>query len=599
MWSSHLFWKLFLPYAILVVMAVSVCMAFVSDRQEEQLFSQVERQLETAAKLVADRVRTRFSDGPTAELQSEVKRIGNATGNRFTVVDATGHVIADSFQDTPADVATMENHNSRQEFVQAAKDGKGTAKRESATLGITFLYHAVPVFENDEVLGFVRSARPIATIQDEVSAIRRVVWIMGLLVGLTCLTVTYWLTNRIVQPLQVLTEATALIGSGEYPQRVEVDTTDEVGTLARSFELMSKKLGTREKQLRENIQRQTTVLAGMIEGVIAVDRDQHVLFANVAAGRKLGFEPEEVENLPLLEVVRSHELRELVKQAFDSREHQQGEIKWRTDVQLYLEVNATPLPGQPCPGVVIVLHDVTDIKRLEGLREQFVSNVSHELKTPLSSIKAYTETLLCGALEDSENARSFLERIDQQADRLHDLILDMLSLARIESGEATLELTEVALADIVEQCLRAHEGRAVAGGVGLTNELGSAALQIRADEEGLLQILGNLVDNAIKYTPEGGNVTIRCREESGQAIIEVVDTGVGIAPVHLERLFERFYRVDKARSRELGGTGLGLSIVKHLCQSMGGNITVESTPNQGSTFRVSLPLSRSLVGQSR
>ena len=592
MWSTQLFWKLFLPFAALLVFAVGVCLSFVSYRQEDQLYSQVEEQLQAAALLVADRLQPQWAEGRSAELQEGVRRLGAVTKNRYTLVAVDGKVLADSEQESLEGVLAMDNHLNRKEFIAAKTSGKGTDIRRSATLGITFLYYAVPTTENGDILGYVRAARPVEAIKAEVRAIRQVLWIMGGFVGFTCVAVTYWLTTRIVGPLHALTEATAQIASGEYPQRLDIVTEDEVGTLARSFELMSQKLDSREKQLRENIQRQTTVLGGMIEGVIAVDRQQRVLFANVAAGRKLGFQPDEVEGWSLLEVVRSHELREIVQHALHEREHRQGEIQWKTDVQLTLEVTATPLPGSPCPGVVLVLHDVTDLKRLEGVRQQFISNVSHELKTPLSSIKAYTETLLSGALEDAKHARTFLSRIDDQADRLHDLILDMLSLARIEAGQLNLELTNVPLSEIVEQCVKANEARAVAGDLNLCNEVSDSGIEVMADEESLLQILSNLVDNAIKYTPAGGSVTIRCSEEQDEAVIEVVDTGVGIAQKHLERLFERFYRVDKARSRELGGTGLGLSIVKHLSQTMGGSVAVESEPHKGSIFQVRLPMAR-------
>src|SRR5690606_32957697 len=250
----------------------------------------------------------------------------------------------------------------------------------------------------------------------------------------------------------------------------------------------------------------------------------------------------------------------------------------------------TPLAGTPPAGVVLVLRDLTELKRLEGLRHQFVANVSHELKTPLSSIKAYTETLLNGAIDDTQYARHFLTRIDEQASRLHELILDLLTIARIESGQAALEIAPLALSGVVASCLRNYEERAKAGDISLDDQPRDSQLVVMADEESLGQILNNLVDNAIKYTPAGGTITVRCRAEENQAVIEVADTGVGIEPEHHGRLFERFYRVDKARSRELGGTGLGLSIVKHLCQAMQGSVAVESSLGQGTVFRVRLPL---------
>jgi two-component system phosphate regulon sensor histidine kinase PhoR len=298
--------------------------------------------------------------------------------------------------------------------------------------------------------------------------------------------------------------------------------------------------------------------------------------------------------------VRSYELRELVHQSLETGQPVHGEVTWHFRKKtLTLDVHATPIAGNPPPGVVLVLHDVTELKRLEGLRQQFVANVSHELKTPLSSIKAYTETLLNGALEDPQHARHFLTRIDDQASRLHELILDLLSLARIESGQAALEITNLPLQKVVAECLRDYEERARASGLAIVNQVDQSPLMVRADEEGLLQILGNLIDNAIKYTPAGGSITVRCREEANQAVIEVADTGVGIEPEHHSRLFERFYRADKARSRELGGTGLGLAIVKHLCHAMQGTVSVDSKPGQGSTFGVRLPLAESQRPENR
>lgn len=588
--SLQLFWKLFLAYAGLILLAVSACVAVVSGWQEDQLTEQVRRRLQVSAILLRSDVTRQMSLSRNEELQTLVRSLGQDTGTRFTIVDKDGVVLADSEQPALADVAEMENHLTRQEFVGASRKGEGTSHRSSPTLGVPFLYYAITIEQNGEIIGYVRAAQPIASIHEEVASIRHLIWLVGLVVGLTGLVITYWLTKRIVRPIRELTNATEDIAAGKYPSRISVPTGDELELLARSFEHMSKELNARERLLRESMQRHATVLGGMIEGVIAVDREQHVLFANVAAGRKFKFSPEDVEGKPLLEVVRSHELWKIVEQALQTREHCQGEIQWKSDLQLTLEVHATPLPGQPCPGVVLVLHDITDLKRLEGMRQQFVANVSHELKTPLSSIKAYTETLLSGALEDNRHARTFLSRIDVQADRLHDLILDMLSLARIESGQVTLDLADVPLAQVVENCLHEYEARADAAEINLENQVDSQSLKVRADEEGLLQILGNLVDNAIKFTPAGGTITIRSHTEGDLAAIEVVDTGIGIAAEHHERLFERFYRVDKARSRELGGTGLGLSIVKHLCQAMGGSITVESAPKRGSIFRVQIPL---------
>lgn len=590
MWSSRLFWKLFLTYAGLVLIALSVCVAIVSGWQEEQLVEQVRRRLHDSAALLRDDLGSRLVAGRSEALQQKVRNLGEQTQTRFTMVTREGLVLADSEQLGLAEVVEMENHRNRKEFVLASRSGEGVSQRNSSTLGVPFLYFALAVEQDNEIIGYVRAAQSMASIQEEVSSIRRLIWSVGLLIGLSGLATTYWLTQRIISPIQELTDAAEDIATGNYPERIGVHSSDELGILARSFENMNSELKSRENQLRTSSHRQQAVLGGMIEGVLAVDSRQKVLFANAAAGKALSFQPDQIEGHALLEVVRSHELREIVEQTLSSRELCQGELAWQADSIRTLKIHATPLPGEPCPGVVLVLHDVTELKRLEYLRQQFVANVSHELKTPLSSIKAYTETLLSGALEDKSNAPRFLRQIDDQADRLHDLILDMLSLARIESGNATLELINVPLQRVVTTSLADYEARSKSAQISLNHQSDCDSLEVRVDEESLQQIMSNLIDNAIKYTPSGGTISVWSHQEAGMAVIEVSDTGIGIAPEHQERLFERFYRVDKARSREMGGTGLGLAIVKHLCQAMGGSVSVESQFGRGSTFRVRIPL---------
>ena len=590
MWSSRLFWKLFVAYTGLILLAVSACMAIVSSWQEQQLLEQIRRRLHDSATLLSDDLVDPLINGPSELLQRKVRALGTQTETRFTLVARDGQVLADSEQESLLEVSAMENHLSRSEFLQAERNGEGLSRRISPTLGVPFLYFARTVKQSDEIIGFVRAAQPEATIRQEVSDIRQLILTVGLVVGISSLAISYWLTKRIVRPVQTLTSAAEDIAEGQFGHRIEVPRDDELGKLAKSFEHMRTELAQRETELRESVQRQTTVLSGMIEGVIAVDAESHILFANLAAGKILGFNPKEVEGYNLLEVVRSHELHEIVGQALKRKQLCQNEMQWQGEVLLTLDINATPIAGDPCPGVVLVLHDISELKRLEGLRQQFVANVSHELKTPLSSIKAYAETLNNGALEDEENARLFLTRIDDQADRLHDLIQDMLSLARIEAGTATLEIANVTLSKVAAQCIADSEPRAISGEVLLQNKILDDGLRLRADEEAIQQILSNLIDNAIKYTPAGGAVTLSCHQEKDTAVIEVADTGIGIGKEHHQRLFERFYRVDKARSRELGGTGLGLAIVKHLCQAVGGSVSVESEPDHGSIFRVKIPI---------
>ena len=452
-------------------------------------------------------------------------------------------------------------------------------------------YYAVRVERDGEPVGVVRAALPTEPIAAELAGLQRWIWTIGVLLSIAAVGVAYWVAARLTDPLRALAAAADAIAAGQHDFRLPAASggDDELSKLAAALNDVGRRLAQREGQLRSTSQTQATVLEAMTESVIAVDRLEKILFANASAARALGFDAARVEGHPLLEAVRSHELRAVVQQALRTRKPGSGEINWRGKTQRIFDILATPLPGDPLPGVVVVLRDVSEVKRLEQMRQQFIANVSHELKTPLSSIKAYTETLLGGALKDPVHGQRFLERIDEQANRLHQLIMDMLSLARIESSQAPLELANLPLGRVAQRIVADYERQAATKQVTIENTIAGFSITVRADEEALRQILSNLIDNAVKYTPPGGRVTISGRVDGSVVLGEVADTGPGIAPEHQSRVFERFYRVDKARSRELGGTGLGLSIVKHLTQAMGGSVEVKSQVGQGSTFTVRLP----------
>ncbi|MEM8678002.1 MAG: ATP-binding protein [Planctomycetota bacterium] len=368
----------------------------------------------------------------------------------------------------------------------------------------------------------------------------------------------------------------------------------EFGDVSDAFNEMIRQVDGRQQELQESVDRLSTVLASMDEGVIAVDDRQRILFANRAAGKLLDFDENAAVGERMLEVIRNHMLHEAVSEALANRDVSKKKLNRyelnsdATTSNQILSLKTTQLPGDPCPGVVMVLENVTELRRLEHLRQEFVANVSHELKTPLTAIKAYSETLLGGALEDQQNNRKFLTQIETEADRLHDLIIDMLRLAQIESGHEQFEMASVDLAAEMRDCIERHLAPAQRKQVELQIEESLSPMHVRADREGLREIVDNLIDNAIKYTERGGVVTARWTSRADRAVLEVSDTGIGIPQESLGRVFERFYRVDKARSRELGSTGLGLSIVKHMVQTFGGTVSAESEEGLGSTFRVEL-----------
>ena len=589
MWSSRFFWKLFLVYAGISLFLTAGSIGFVSHWQEAFARQQVDQRLRISTMLFREIVESSFPAEPSIELQHRVTDLAKKTGTRATLVAMDGTVMADSEQMTLADVKKMENHKERIELVQASKQGEGSSRRMSATLDIPMQYFALRIDRDNHPVGMIRIAVSVQDIEQEMAWIRRQVWTIAGISCLLTLVLTYWLVGHIVQPIGVLTQAAEAMTSGDYSQQVFLPYRDELGTLAEAFNRMSRAMSKRETQLRERSHQLVSVLEGMTEGVVAVDSDERILFANPSASKLLGVDLPHAVGRPLLEMVRQNSIHQAVSLVLSSGQPFHSEISLMHAGKSCVTLFVAPLSEQPEPGALLVLHDISDLRRLELLRQEFVANVSHELKTPLSSIKAYAETLREGAIYDPKINVSFISRIEEQTDRLHMLIQDLLSLARIESGKEAFDIVRVKVRDVVEASLEHHRATAESKQINLIQDEQSPDLEVMADAEGLREILDNLVDNGLKYTPPDGSVTVSWRRENNYAIIRVTDTGIGIPPEYHERLFERFFRVDKARSRELGGTGLGLSIVKHLAQSFGGSVSVESTPQAGSTFSVRLP----------
>jgi len=419
-------------------------------------------------------------------------------------------------------------------------------------------------------------------------------WV-GILLALALITVLV-LFLRTRQSLAEIERGVVALGEGRPTWHIALSRSGLAWSLARTFNVVAPRLEAKIALQEQDQQQLRAVLGGMSEGVIAIDARRRLLFANESANQLFDLDQTSVGRL-IPELIRSTEVQDAVESTLSNASpYHQSEVTVATRESVLrvhprtLAVHGTPLPGPP-PGAVLVFRDITELRRLERMRHDFVANASHELKTPLASIKAYTETLLDWALNDETLNVRFLERIDEQAERLNQLILDMLSLARLESGQEPFQHGPLSLAPVVVACLNRHKDRADSKSLKLSLDLDSVdeGTQIVADEEAIRQILDNLIDNAIKYTPDGGTVKVKCSRSEHSVTLEVADTGIGIPRDELNRVFERFYRVDKARSRELGGTGLGLSIVKHLVQSVGGHVEVTSRVGTGSQFIVRIP----------
>ncbi len=578
-----MFWRLFGIYGALLLLAVGTLGLILVNRVEQHSRQQIEHNLRNKARLLRETVRALPVDhGPA--LQERMEALSREIATRITLLDAQGRVIADSEKDP----AEMDNHAGRPEIVAAAANQFGTATRFSRTLGQPLMYVALRTDDPSGGVAYVRVALPLDQVQHQLAEIQRLVWSGAALTGLAAMLIAFLLARGLVRPLRELTQGAEQIAAGDYGHKVFAAGRDEVSTLARTFNHMSAQLRAQFRQLEADRQQLRAILSGMVEGVVALDAEQRILFVNDRAAQLLEFRSQAVVGRKLWEVFRVRSLQEMVTRALTGTEPCQEELRWAGPAPRSLLVHAARLTESPARGAVLVIHDTSELRRLERVRQEFVANVSHELKTPLAVIKACVETLIDGAVDDLENRTSFLDQIDDQADRLNALILDLLSLARIESGTEMFEFQEVALERVAAACLERHQARAEGNQQVLTAD-GATPVLAWADEEALSQILDNLVDNALKYTPAGGRIQVRWWAQGDAVCLEVQDTGIGIAERDLARIFERFYRVDRARSRELGGTGLGLAIVKHLAQAMHGSVAATSRLGQGTTFTVRLP----------
>jgi two-component system phosphate regulon sensor histidine kinase PhoR len=586
MWKSRLFWKLFLVFAGSTTGLIAAVLIAVSWWQGAETLRQVEARLESTAVVLGELVADGAAKPSSPGMQDRVQRLASRSGTRMTVLDFNGNVLADSHEDP----LRTESHANRPEFVAALQEGRGVADRVSPTLKMRMYYVALRVEEPSSEAAVVRVAAPLDGVWSQTAWVGRRTAAAAGVVVLAGLAVSYLLAGRIIRPLRQLTWFARALASGNYQQEIYVSGRDELAELGHSLVQMRQELVRRLDELRQNAERLATVLGSMAEGVLAVDADHRIILANDASRSLLEIAVEEPAGRPAVEVTRVRGVHEAIVEAFRRRRPHNVELEVPGRARRILALRANRLPGDPCPGVVIVLNDVTELRRLENLRRDFVANVSHELKTPLASIKAYAETLRLGAMGDPEHNLQFVGRIEEQAERLHQLILDLLQIARVESGQAAFQVEDVPMAEVVDHCMPAFAGTASAKSIRLEVHPPESPLRVRADREGLRTILDNLVDNALKYTPSGGRIDIRWARDGDQCVLEVEDTGIGIAERDQARVFERFFRVDPARSRELGGTGLGLSIVKHLVQAFGGSVGLSSKLGKGSRFHIRLPL---------
>ncbi len=586
---SRIALKLTLTLVGFVAVSTLVAGLYLSRGLERVAVEAVEARLATAARVLHDEARAALRTGAT---QPFAERVARPAVARVTLIAPDGRVLADS-ERTLESLASMENHAARPEVRAALAGGMGRDVRRSATLGAPLIYVAVPVSEAGRIVAVLRLAAPVEAATPAYESLRAVMLTGGAIALLVALGIGLFVAGRVTRPVVEMQDVARQMSEGNFDVRASVRSPDEIGTLGRSLNVMAGRLREKIGDLEEEQAKATAVLDAMVEGVIATDGHDHIILINERARALFGLGRARAERRPLLEVIRNVDLHDVLG---ESRIAPVGtvvsrEIKLAEPLERVLQVHAVPLrfTGE-ARGVVMVLHDITELRRLEQVRTEFVANVSHELRTPLTAIHGYLETLLDGALEEPENARKFLEIVFRHTERLGRLTDDLTDLSNIELGRISLRLEPTAVSDVADSVLAIIAPRAVAGRVSVEAKLPAGLPEVVVDRDRLAQILINLVDNAVKYTPKGGHVRVEGRvAERGMVEVTVRDTGVGIPKADLPRLTERFYRVDKARSRDLGGTGLGLAIVKHLVLAHGGELDIDSELWKGTTVRFTLP----------
>jgi two-component system phosphate regulon sensor histidine kinase PhoR len=579
---SPIFRKLFWSACLLIAATLVVLDFYLTRYMARREVESVERHLAAQARVLAGEA----GAVPPAQLEEWAKATGARAQVRVTVIDPRGGVLADSEHDPE----TMENHANRPEVREALARGIGSSIRHSATLGRDLCYLAVPLDYGGQPGHVLRLAVPLAEVDAAVRAVRgRILGASGV-AALLALGIAYLFSRSFTRRISRLRAfAEGLVDARVSSGSLVPDAEDELGALARSLDRMGRQLRDLVDRLSLESARLQAILASMVEGVLAVDGELRVTFCNDSFARAVGLQGPVPERLPLLDLVRDPGLLDMLSHVLASGESEKQRLELAAAAGRTFQVQAAPLAAPSQRGAIAILHDITDLERLERVRKDFVANVSHELRTPLTAIRGYAETLLEGALEDKENSRKFLEIIKAHAFRLNNIASDLLTLSELEAGKPGTAPEAISVRGAVEAALRTVEAEARLREVKLVSG-NLEEVQVMGNRVQLEQALVNLLDNAVKFNRPAGEVNVAITQPaSGKVTIVIADTGIGIPSVELPRIFERFYRVDKARSREAGGTGLGLSIVKHIVERMGGSVLVESQLGKGSTFTVILP----------
>jgi two-component system phosphate regulon sensor histidine kinase PhoR len=568
-------------FVVIALLAAATAVWLIERQFAAELLTRIEAEMTAQTRIIALM--------PQTQIARDVADLAQRSGARLTLIDAAGRVLADS----DPHVDDPDNHLDRSELQEARLRGNGVAVRYSRTLKMEMIYLAMPLLEGQKIVGYVRLARPVSEVAVSDAPLRQPLTRGILLILFFSLLAALVLTVRMVSPLKRLVSFTRRIRGGGTTGIIRIGSQDEIGELAENINGLVAALEEKIRAADDQRRKLESVFAGMAEGVLVLDSDLRIETVNRGMEAMVGRPAGDAVGRTLLEAFQNSPLHDALERFRRIQKPVFAEIVLGDANPLVMDVAISAVADDRAGAgkTLLVFHDMTRQKRLERMRTDFVANVTHEIRTPLTAILGFVETLQQGALDDREKALAFLRTIHLNAQRLNRLVDDLLTLSAIELGEARLHLEKVDVSRGLEQALAVMTPQAADKGVGIVRKLSGGLPPIRADRDRLMQILLNILDNAVKFTPAGGQITVAAAtEEPGLLTLRIADTGIGIPQGEIPRLGERFYRADKMRSRELGGTGLGLSIVKHLLQAHGGRMAIDSAPGSGTTVSLMFPV---------